>query len=203
MREKGFTCVDVRRMHAAYVAGGLSDSRREAFEAHCLECEHCRRLVDIPAPHLYEPPPRLEPPPYLAAEIVAEARGRCAPQRKAARRRLIGSTPFLATCAAIAAGTILTLVAVYHYNRIQPRQDTHVPVVFVKSGQGVLILADPNDPMREQTPEEILEKIQRGKIVLQYGPDLGGKGAVARGTADMVILRYSSGGASTIDHPDQ
>ena len=65
--------------------------------------------------------------------------------------------------------------------------------MFVKSGQGVLILADPNDPMREQTPEEILDKIRRGKIVLEYGPDLGGKGAIAKGTSDMLILRYSPG----------
>lgn len=202
-RERQLTCADVRRLYAAYRAGALSESLREAFEAHCLECEHCSELIDITTPHLYEPPPRPAPPPYLAAEILAEARQRKSPQQTAARRSTIGSPPFLATCAVIAAGAVLTLLAIYHYERIQPRQDTHTPVLFVKSGQGVLILADPNDPMREQTPEEILDKIRRGKIVLEFGPDLGGKGAIAKGTSDMLILRYSPGDGrrETATHP--
>lgn len=198
-RQRQLTCADVARLHAAYRAGMLSESLREALEAHCLECEDCSELLGITTPHLHEPPPRPAPPPYLAAEILAEARQRHSPQQSAARRRMIGSLPFLVTCAVIAAGAVLTLAAIYHYNRVQPRQDTHTPILFVKSGQGVLILADPSNPMREQTPEEILDKIHRGKIVLEYGPDLGGTRTIAKGTSDMLILRYSSGDGSRGD----
>lgn len=201
-REKEFTCEDVERMYVSYCAGALSEEDAEAFEAHCLECEHCRELLDIMPPKQHKPPTAPAPPPYLASEIVAEARLQRSPQRLAAHRRTLGSPPFLATCALIAAGVVLTLVAIYHYNHVQPRPDTHVPVLFVKSGQGVLILADPNDPMKEQTPEEILEKIRRGKIVLEYGADLKGKGAVAKGTSGMRVLRYSPGNGETAPPPD-
>ncbi len=151
------TCEEARELHEAYVAGELAAEEKAAFETHCRECEACRHFLEQPA----DEPEAPAPPPYLAAEIKGEARQRKCPERTATRKRAIGSPHFLAICAVIAVGVIVALIATYQMNNSEAREDTWAPAVIVTSGGGVISLTDADDPMRVQSREEILEKMDR------------------------------------------
>ena len=170
--EGKLTCEEAGQLHEAYAAGELAAEQKAAFETHCRECEACRRLVE----QLAEEPEAPAPPPYLAAEIKQEARQRKCPERNATRKRAIGSPQFLAICAVIAAGVILALVATYHMNNMTAREDAWAPAIIVTSGGGVITLTDAEDPMRELSREEILEKMDRhGHVPETTSPETPGE----------------------------
>ncbi len=166
--ETQLTCEEVSDLQDAYLTGALSAEQKAAVDDHCAHCEPCRDLLreragSQPLQSSPEPP---TPPRYLAAQIKSEARQRRSPERAAARKRMIGSPSFLAVCAVIIAGVIATLVVTYHMNNVRLREDTWAPALVVTSGGGVIVLTDPEDPMREQTADEVLEKLRRGKQAL-------------------------------------
>ncbi len=171
------TCDDVRRLLDDYLSGSLAADEIAAVEDHCSHCETCRALisdaVEAQLARKASRPPA--PPPYLAAEIKSEAKQLRSPERIASRKRMVGSPHFLAACAVIVVGAMATLVATYHLNSLKPRQDAWVPAFVVTSGGGVIFLADPENPMREQTPDEVLEKLNRGREALRkaQGPTTG------------------------------
>jgi len=167
--ETQLTCEEVSDLQDAYLTGALSAEQKAAVDDHCAHCKPCRDLLaeeagPQPLQSPAEPP---MPPRYLAAQIKSEARQRRSPERAAARKRMIGSPSFLAVCAVIAAGVIATLAVTYHMNNVRLREDTSAPAFVVTSGGGVITLTDPEDPMREQTADELLEKLRRGKEDLE------------------------------------
>ena len=169
--ETQLTCEEVSDLQDAYLTGALSVEQKAAVDDHCAHCKSCRDLLSEalgPQPP-QSPPDPPTPPRYLAAQIKSEARQRRSPERAAARKRMIGSPSFLAACAVIATGVIATLVVTYHMNNVRLREDTWAPAFVVTSGGDVIPLTDPEDPMREQTTDEVLEKLHRGKQALEKG----------------------------------
>jgi len=171
------TCEEVRELHQAYAAGELAAEEKSAFEAHCRECEACRQLLEqmeVPTP-----------PPYLAAEIKEEALQRTSPERTATRKRAIGSPQFLAACAVIAAGVIVALIAADHMNNSEAREDAWAPAIIVTSGGATVDLTDTEDPMRVQSRDEILEKLQRHGHVAPATDTSGEEGTPQPGASEV------------------
>ncbi len=109
-----------------------ADELRDIPEAGLTNCsDDFRVLTDAEIP---DPPP---PPPYLAQEIKARLRYEDPEVRRRAHRRMIGSPHFIASCAIILAGVIVTLGAIVHMNNSEPRSDYWVPAIVVSAGHAV------------------------------------------------------------------
>lgn len=169
--ENRLTCERVRQWKDKYRSGELSAEDRHLVERHCEDCPQCRELLfgqasEAPA----------EPPPYLASQIKSEARRRRPAERAVVRNRMVGSPQFLAACAVIVAGTIATLAVVYYFNSLKPREDAWAPAFVVTSGGGMIMLTDSEDPMRELSAEEMLERLHQGRSGTdQQGTDRTGE----------------------------
>lgn len=170
------SCDETRPLLEDYLDRALAEEAQSRVEEHLGCCPRCRRCLEEAcfARLVLRNAATIDPPADLAAQIKNAVTLRLNHPRRPIKRAL-GSPAFLATCASLACGTLMCLVAILHLSAVQPEASVATPALVAVGGAGSpsrLVLVQPT----EAAPSLIVPR--REAVAVRARPS-GARAAVA------------------------
>jgi hypothetical protein len=190
------SCDETRSLLEDYLDRVLGEEAQGGVEEHLTCCPRCQRCLEEArfARLVLRNATTIAPPADLAAQIKSAATLHLNHPRRPLKCAL-GSPAFLATCASLACGALMCLVAILHLSAVQPEASVATPALVAVGGGAAparMVLVQPT------APEPTLRASRRETVAVRARPSGARPARLAKSPAPVVTAPASRRPAGSV-----